>query len=72
MPNSPGEAHVVVDLSDTREILVVSSEDEAMEGFEGHTEEEDDPEEDQDIDEAVMEQQWNQEIDEMVVEQQVE
>ena len=46
MPNSPGEAHVVVDLSDTREILVVSSEDEAMEDFEGHLEEEGDLEED--------------------------
>ena len=47
MPDSLGEAHVVVDLHDTREIVVVSSEDE------GHQEEEDDPEENQDIDEAV-------------------
>ena len=55
---------MVVDLPNTPEIVVVSSEDEAMEDFEGHLEKED-----QDIDEAVMEQQWDQEIDEMVVEQ---
>jgi len=57
---------VVIDLPDTPEIVMVSSEDE------GHWEEKDDPEEDQDIDEAVVEQQWDQEIDEMIVEQQVE
>jgi len=57
---------VVIDLLDTPEIVVVSS------GDEGHLEEEDDPEEDQDIDEAVVEQQWDQEIDEMIVEQQAE
>ena len=39
-----------VDLPDTPEIVVVSSKDEAMEHFEGHLEEDDDPEEDQDID----------------------
>jgi len=50
MPDSPGEVHVVIDLLDTPEIVVVSSEDE------GHQEEEDDPEEDQDIDEAWVEQ----------------
>ena len=55
MPNSPGEAHVVVDLPDTPEIVVVSYEDEAMEDFEGYMEEKDDPQEDQDIDEAAME-----------------
>jgi len=62
----------VVALPKTLEIAVVSSEDTAMEGFEGHLEEEDNPEEDQDIDEAMVEQQWDQDIDEMVVEQQVE
>ena len=69
MPDSSGSAHAVVDLPDTPKIVVVSSQDEAMEGFEGHLEEEHDPEEDQAIDEAVMEQQWDQKIDEMVVEQ---
>ena len=49
MPDSLGEAHVVIDLPDTPEIVLVSSEDE------GHQEEEDDPEEDQDIDEVVVE-----------------
>jgi len=72
MPDSLGEAHVVVDLPDTPEIVVVSFEDDAMEGFEGHLEEEDDPEEDQDINEAVVEQRLDQEIDEVVVEQLVE
>jgi len=72
MPNSPGEVHVVVDLPNTLEIVVVSFEDEAMEGFEAHLEEEEDPEEDQDIDKAVMEQQRDQEIDKMLVEQQVQ
>jgi len=62
MPDSLGEAHVVIDLPDTPEIVLVSSEDE------GHQEEEDDPEEDQDIDEVGVEQQWDQEIDEMIVE----
>jgi len=42
MPDSPGEAHVVVDLLDTPKIVVVSSEDDAMEGFEGTLEEEGD------------------------------
>ena len=72
MPDSPVEAHVIVDLSDTPEIVVVSSEDEATEDFEGHLEKEDDPEEDKDIDEAVVEQQWDHKIDEMIVKQQVE
>ena len=49
MPGSPGEAHLVIDLSNTLEIVVVSSKDE------GYQEEKDDPEEDQDIDEVVME-----------------
>ena len=66
MPDSPGEAYVVIDLPDTPEILVVSSEDK------GHQEEEDDPKEDQDIDEAGVEQQWDQKIDEMIVEQQAD
>ena len=68
MPNSPGKARMVVHLTDTPEIAVVSSEDEAIEGFDGHLEEEDDPEEDQNVNEAVLEQQWDQDIDEMVVE----
>ena len=42
---------------------MVSSKDE------GHPEEEYDLEEDQDIDQAVVEQQWDLEIDEMVVKQ---
>jgi len=66
MPDSPKEAQVVIDLPDTPEIVVISSKDE------GHQDEEDDPEEDQDIHKAVIEQQWDQEIDEMIVEQQVE
>jgi len=66
MPDSLGEAHVVRDLPNTPEIVVVSFEDE------GHPKEEDDSEEDQDIDEVVVEQQWDQEIDEVIVEQQVE
>jgi len=49
MPNNPGEAHVVIDLPDTPEVMIVSSENE------GHQEEEDDPEEDQDIYEARIE-----------------
>jgi len=53
MLDSPRETHVVVDLPDIPEIVVVSYEVEAMEDFEGHLEEEDDPKEDQDIDEAV-------------------
>jgi len=36
MPDSPGEAYVVVDLPDTSEIMVVSSDDKPMKGFEGH------------------------------------
>ena len=62
----------MVDLPDSPEIVIVSYEDEAMEGFKGHLESEEDPKEDQDIDEAVVEQQCNQEIEDRVVEQQVE
>jgi len=40
MPDSPGEAHMVIDFPATAEIVVVSSEDE------GYLEEEDDPDED--------------------------
>jgi len=47
IPNSPGEAHMVIDLPDTPDIVVISSEEE------GHQEEEDDAEVDQDIDEVV-------------------
>ena len=45
MPNSPEKAHVVVDLLDTSEIVVLTSDDEPMEGLENHLEEEDDPKE---------------------------
>ena len=71
MPDSPGEAHVVVDLRDTSEIIVVSSDDEPMEGFESYLKEKYDPEEDQEIDEAVVEQQVDHEVDKTVREQQV-
>jgi len=53
MPDGPGEAHVILDLPDTLEVMVVSSDDEPMEGLEGHLEEEDDLEERQEIDEVV-------------------
>jgi len=59
MSDSPGEAHVVIDVPDTPDTVVISSEDESHQG----------PEEDQDINKAVIEQQCNQEIDEMVIEQ---
>ena len=62
MPDSPGEAHVVIDLPDTPDLVVISS------GDEGHQGEEDDPEEDQDIDEVRVEQQWEQEADKLMVE----
>jgi len=39
MPDSPGEAHVAIDLPDTPEMVVVSYEDK------GHPEEEEDSEE---------------------------
>ena len=55
MSHSPAEAHVVVDLPNTPEIVVFSSEDVAIEGFEGRLEEEDDLEEDRNIDEEVVE-----------------
>jgi len=63
---------VVVDLPDTLEVVVVSSNDEPMEGFEGHLEEEDDLGEDQDIDKVIEEQQMDQEVDEKVGKQQVD
>jgi len=59
MSDSPVDSHVVVDLSDTQEIVVVSFEDEDIEDFRGHLEEEDDPKEDQDIDKVEVEQQWD-------------
>ena len=59
---------MVVDLPNAPETMVVSFEDDAMEGFEGHLEAEDDPKEHQEIDEVVVEQQLDQEIDEAVVE----
>jgi len=55
MPNSPGEAYVMVDLLDMPEIMVASSDDEPMEDFEGHLEDKDDPEEEQKVDEVVVE-----------------
>ena len=45
MLDSLREAYVVVDLPDTSEIMVISSDDEPIEGFEDHQEEDDDPEE---------------------------
>ena len=48
--------------------MVVNSDDEATEGFEGHLEEEDNPQGDQKIDEAVVEKQVDHEVDETVVE----
>ena len=68
MPNSPGKAHVVADLSDTPEIMVASFDDEPMQGFEGHLKEEDDPEEQQidwEIDEEVGEQEVHQATNEV-------
>ena len=47
MSDSPGEAHVVIDLPDTPNLVVISS----SSGEENHQGEEDDPEEDQDNDE---------------------
>jgi len=51
MPDSPGEACVVVDLPDALEIVVLSSDNKLMEGCE----DEDDPDEDQEIDRIVEE-----------------
>jgi len=68
MPDKPGEVYVVVDLRDTPEIVVLSFDDEPMEGFEN----EDDPEEDPDIDEIADDQQMDQEVDEAVGEEQVD
>jgi len=66
MPESSGEVHVVIDLPDTSDVVVISSRDESHQG------EEDNPEEDQDIDEVGVEQQWEQEADELMVELQDE
>jgi len=71
MPDSPGKAHVVVDLPNTLKVVVVSSNDEPMQGFEGHLEEEDDPEKDQEIDEVVKDKQMDEEAEEDVGQQQV-
>ena len=54
---------MVVDLSNAPEIVVVSSDDEPVEGFD---------DEDQEIDEKIDEQQTDQEADEAVGEQQVD
>jgi len=69
MPDTPEEVHVVVDLSDTPEIVVLSPDDAPIEGLEDHLEEVDDPEEDQEVDKVVGEQQIDKEIDEVVGEQ---
>ena len=69
MPVSLGEAHVVVDLLDAPEIVVLSPNDKPMEGLDDHLEEEDNPDEDQEIDEIVKEQPINEEIAEAVGEQ---
>ena len=50
MPESPWEVHIVVDLPDTLEIVVLSPDDEPIKGLEDHLEDEDDPEEDYEID----------------------
>ena len=50
MPDSSGAAHVVIDIPDNPDLVVISS------GDEGHQDEEDDPEEDQDSDEVGIEQ----------------
>ena len=53
MTDSPGEVHMVVDLPDTLKIMVLSPDDESIEGLEGHLEDEDDREEDHEINEVV-------------------
>ena len=62
----------MADLPDTSKVMVLNSNDEPMESFEGHLEEGDDPEEDQKIAEVVEEQQMDQEVEEDVREQQVD
>jgi len=46
MPDSPWEVFMVVDLLDTPEFMVLTSDDEPMESLKDHLEEEDDLEED--------------------------
>ena len=53
MLDSLGEAHVVVDLLDTLEVVAVISDNKPIEGFKGHLKKEDDPEEHQKIDEVL-------------------
>jgi len=55
MPDSPGEAHVVIELPDTPDLVVISSGDEGHQGEEDDLEK-DDPEQDQDIEEVGVEQ----------------
>ena len=57
---------MVIDLPDALDAVVISS------GDEGHQGVENDPEEDQDISEVGVEQQWEQEADELTVELQDE
>ena len=58
IPDNPRKAHVLVDIPNTPVIVVVSSDDEPMGGFDS----EDGPKEDQEIDEKVEEQQMDQEV----------
>ena len=68
MPDSPREAHVEIDIPDTRDLVVInsSSGDEDHQGEEDDLEE-DDPEEDQDSVELGIEQPGEQEADELMV-----
>ena len=66
MPDSPGEAYVVIDIPSTPEVVVISSGDEDHQGDEDDPEE-DDPEEDQDSDEMGIEQQGEQEADALMM-----
>ena len=68
MPNIPGEAHVVIDILDTPNLVVISSSsgDEDNQGEEDDPEE-DDPEEDEDSVEMGIEAPGEQEVDELMV-----
>ena len=57
---------MAVDLPDTPEIMVLSSDDKPMEGLADHLEEKDDLEEDQEIDKIVEEQPIDEEIIDVV------
>jgi len=68
MPDTPGKAHVVIDIPDTPDLVVISSSsrDEDHQGEEDDPEK-DDPEEDQDSVEMGIEQPEEQEADELMV-----